>query len=511
MSPNQSLIGYNSSASFDKQSLGVLDTNFGSESRTIDFKDPRDLTGYTAKIVDAYYQIDSIYLNYNPNAAGASSYVSPNGTAQFTNVQPSDCFVTLRGIEIATNDVKTFVLSDLSSTYGYTNPTSKSDASKAVRNWEFTKKNGDYATITDADFISKFWNWTTSTLTNRTLDPWTWPIQNLTSTLSVQHDFVTATAPIDSSLFTFSYKNRGEDEQTLIVSTSGLDYSIQGLAYLDLSPNKPSVLYNTQTLTYSTDNQLNVTKQGRPDPDDPNDDAKTYVYCSDEFFLEGYKSQSTLLIDSQGYQYYPTLLISDSDSNLGIKYPYNNNTIRITQPINTSTLPESDRPKIILPMLGSYIFSIRNYLGTDTFTFSAVSDYFDCTWLNADGNSLKNSGTYYYLLTPKTEEAAQLSITFTFVITGSKVNVEISPINLIDEDEGSINFTSELQTKLNQLAQVSGKNAFNYFYVPSDDKIIKNPLSSSSFNNPNHFYNQFTICKVKTYNIANKSNIFINT
>jgi hypothetical protein len=55
-----------------------------------------------------------------------------------------------------------------------------------------------------------------------------------------------------------------------------------------------------------------------------------------------------------------------------------------------------------------------------------------------------------------------------------------------------------------------GKDMFNYLYEPSDDKMILNPLKSTTFNNINHFYNQYTICKIVTYDALGDSNIFIS-
>jgi len=99
------------------------------------------------------------------------------------------------------------------------------------------------------------------------------------------------------------------------------------------------------------------------------------------------------------------------------------------------------------------------------------------------------------------------------------VRVEISALRLVGYSDDSpitqadinINDSSNLLAYIKEKAKYNGKDSFDYFYSPPEDKLIENPLVSTSFNNHNHFYNPYTICKIETYDSLNDSNIFINS
>lgn len=100
------------------------------------------------------------------------------------------------------------------------------------------------------------------------------------------------------------------------------------------------------------------------------------------------------------------------------------------------------------------------------------------------------------------------------LLEASNVKVEVSPIQPLGFSDGSFITTSTLLdyvAKVQERAQYNGRDVFNYFYQPQEDKLILNPLESNSFNNHNHFYNPYMICNIHTYDILGDSNIFINT
>ena len=170
-----------------------------------------------------------------------------------------------------------------------------------------------------------------------------------------------------------------------------------------------------------------------------------------------------------------------------------------------------------LPGNGEYIFSVRNYQDLEGLTIGA--DDIDCLTLDATGGvfDLKNKGVYQFRITI---EDNSTSITVPINIERESTDqttlrVEVDPIQMVDTNKGVFSFFkgTDVNTFINELtdmAQVNGKNAFNYFYTPNPNNEIDDPLEASSFNNHNHFYNKFTICKVRDYNIVGKSNIFVN-
>lgn len=206
-----------------------------------------------------------------------------------------------------------------------------------------------------------------------------------------------------------------------------------------------------------------------------------------------------------------------------------------------------------LPLLQYYMFQIKNGQNLASFKFSYSSsvddgeggsggNVFQIKCLNCDyadsSNSywdLSKSGIYYFIVSPNSSisDSAQLNITFNVQIvqdisyniysdysysqyeqsvTKDDIIVEIYPMEVCDSDSVYLSSDYEgVMTILNELAYYEGRNIFNYFYQPPEDKRIENPLISTTFNNHNHFYNPYTICKIKTYDQFNNSNILINT
>jgi len=146
---------------------------------------------------------------------------------------------------------------------------------------------------------------------------------------------------------------------------------------------------------------------------------------------------------------------------------------------------------------------------------------------------LSKSNVYYFLVRKNTTSAQQLdkiNITMSLVvekqteelsndlteaqieaINEREIKIEISPINALESPDDEVLSVTEIVDLLPEIKKYDDGEIFNYFYQPVEDKKILKPLKSASFNNHNHFYNQYTICKIKTYDSMNDSNIFINT
>ena len=192
--------------------------------------------------------------------------------------------------------------------------------------------------------------------------------------------------------------------------------------------------------------------------------------------------------------------------------------------------------EIILPTSSQYIFEVKNYQDLQRFEVEFVDSddqpirttNIKClnTGFIEGSNSvwdLKEKGVYFFFVNSisyfktnirikKVEEIITSDFTNDQInsVGNDSIRVEIYPTEMLDSTKYSISLDSILPD-IQELAKVDGRDAFDYFNRPAEDKQILNPLESTSFNNPNHFYNPYTICKIRTYDVLNDSNIFINS
>jgi len=164
---------------------------------------------YKAYIVHRYYQIESITLDYNTDAQGASKYISPNATYPYgqgsenTITNPSGnvdengnpCgYITIRTKEIASNRVQTFALAQNTCAWKYddiqSSETYTADPAIVERKWYYTNANEENSYISDADFINDVFNEWSFNLQNRTIDKWFWPINDFSVKLVAQQIFI---------------------------------------------------------------------------------------------------------------------------------------------------------------------------------------------------------------------------------------------------------------------------------------------------------------------------------
>jgi len=95
------------------------------------------LSSYTAYIVDKYYVIDSIILDYNNDASGAYQYVTPVGAPASTNTSNVGStglprqFITAFAHDVCTNERIVFPLTKALNAYSYNNE--ENSASQVIR------------------------------------------------------------------------------------------------------------------------------------------------------------------------------------------------------------------------------------------------------------------------------------------------------------------------------------------------------------------------------------------
>ena len=365
-------------------------------------------------------------------------------------------------------------------------------------------------------------------------------------------------AGIAQSEFTVIYKNRGDSETSEVTlgDDPTIDWSIYGLGFLDYQNKKPIRLYENQTLnlivpdgkkeiavtegaggkvhlqvnSYLIDTQ--VGDYSDPETEIDEDFDFVYSYCSDDLYIEGLTEyQSTKLIDEDNNEYYPSILTSAFNQGSGFSKEVQQGKIITFTEDTLKTLT------INLPTGSSkYIFKINNYqdLAKLNVSFKDVSEnpsYINNVYcLNAEAISqiwdLKLKGVYYFMVDSVSEFSTTVDIeSLPQIISSDMINdqienvetavrVEIFPVQMIEIDQDTDIYAvgeNEILAEVQRLAKIDGRDAFDYFYQPSGDKLILNPLQSASFNNQNHFYNPYTICKIRTYDSLNDSNIFINS
>lgn len=556
----QTFILVNSTGEIGNQFKGAILTNTDPSSIDIEFSSSTRMHStidgtflYEGYSVDSYFTINSIELNYDNRLGGAyedpiydvehDAYITTNVDGNGNPLK----YITIVAQELASNSIIRFALLQARNAYEYNQTTLVSGevvqntnyAVKLNRYWYYQNKQIQNCYIEDDEFKTLIYNYSAQSLTDRTINNWIWPIQNYTVNLIAAKD----AEMVDPSLYIFTYKNRGGSEETLqLASETDSGWSIYGLAYVDSDINKPTKIFDNQTF------KINGVEYAG--------DNDTYIYSSDPLYIEGYKEQSLLMIDGQNNEYYPRLLISKFDfSNNDYSKNIQNKTITITDEQEDLNLT------IQLPSLNSYIFSVKNYSNLGVFNFQIDNDYLpndtfkiyclnkNTGYYDAENDAYVADGLYhfeekgiYYFYVRLNNETNNLPLTIDMTMTieaqsqqnqyadslqsdldninsQQNIKVEILPFKKLNyQDESPISYAdlnlddeNSLISYIKSKTQYGDKDIFNYFYLPQNDKRIENPLSSSQFNNHNHFYNQYTICKINTYDSLNDSNIFINT
>ena len=550
---NKSVIVYNTSSPLSTQLVGdgAIYTNTEAEAKST-FTSDYSINQYKARICDYYVSREGVITDYSNQQI--AKYRFSGGSIDTANpvyeLQPDGGLIVVPIYNVTDEDLPTpnyyfMILPKLDNLYSISS--SPSDAT-ITRYWEYSDANGSVKQISDRKFRERVvggtsWpNWDG-------WDSWTWPIWNAQIDLNLFYMY--STGEVDPSFFDIRYKNQGEDVQDLVFSQDeDLQWKASGLASLDMSGDKACELYKNQKLYLTAkdvsaednidfesgyemwfEQQVNQDEEVYYDayikyPDETveviEDVKHLYMCASDDLYVEGYDSVNLELIDSSGYTYYPTILFTFDKYSPSANYKkgvYPNKKVIFRNDFDGSMQFE-------LPDSTEHIFTIRNYqtfeqqstsLGTSGL-YIGTANGLSCLTVSAENGvyDLSQKGVYQFRISGVNE----LTLPITLIDDNTEeqdtvrsIRVEVEPIVAVDGASGIFSFNynpEEFINTLKEYSYVNGKNAFNFFCVPDPNKRIDDPLESTSFNNHNHFYNGFTICKVREYNILGKSNIFVN-
>lgn len=534
---NKSVIAYDSSQNLANQIVDnrPLYTNTTDEAET-KFTSSYDLTGKTVVVCDYYNITGGPYFGYDTSRQNYQVLHPLNDLSQNVyNTNPDDGKVVFQVANTAFAETPTYYFTPLykmNSVYQY----SSSDFATVYNLWQFsdingdtkyikTGSNGDIAGINsiliDSSAIS---NWPSA---------WDWPM-DCSVTLTVFNDLLSNLSP---QLFNIVYKNSGEEEQTVQFSSDQeLNWQIRGLADLSFIKDQSCELYENQTLTIIGKNidgsgdftQISFEANGLIG--DESAFKHIYLYSSEEMVIEGFVPTDVWYYDINNEVNYPLLLVTlDKYTTDGQEDPqYTKDcgatkTIQITKDINQLFAFSINSP-------GSYIFEIKNYQTIFNFQLTPFNGQFTFLQSQADGQpgsyQLNKRGVYQFLV-----DVEDTGLAFTIQAQKddpeseeelSAMRIEITPLSQINKSKGIFGFkdkeedayvginTSDILSQIKKLSVVNDVDSFNYFYNAPESKIIENPLIAYEFNNPYHFYNPFTICKVVEYDILGDDNIHIN-
>ena len=233
---------------------------------------------------------------------------------------------------------------------------------------------------------------------------------------------------------------------------------------------------------------------------------------SEDMVVEGFDVVSTEFENNNGEKIYPLLLITrdsyDSENEDYSKSVGSEKVITITKELT------NEQFDFQLLNQGTYVFEIRNYQNLRAFTVETDTsiECFQITNSSTDPSiasfDLSDKGVYQFKFEVPQSQHFTLTLTIEKEQVDDHIKINIYPIQQINTSKGIYNFDNynSIMNSINNLS----RGLFNYLYVPNDNKLIENPLKADSFNNINHFYNQFTICKVVEYDILGDDNIYVN-
>lgn len=303
--------------------------------------------------------------------------------------------------------------------------------------------------------------------------------------------------------FTISYMSPESKEwvylpQMELQNSSGnvVSWNAQSLLNLNIGPNTEQVLLGNQTVKF----QLSTS-----------DTFSDYVITgADKGSYNYYQTAiiSSLSIDSDGSSdKLPTYLV-DTDGNRKYldlfvyqKQLSSNTVVYGEDNVKIKLLPGSSGRtatiEFILPK-GNYIIPFSN---TNVFAESdSLNIQFDgvnLTSLNSSQSDLKEQRTYYLTLEVTDDKiTSNHQLTISRTLATEEVTITLQNPFLYTHTD---NINDEyFERMLLLIPRFDRDNVFNYTYQVDEDELIEDPLEASSFLNPNHIFNKFTICELDT-------------
>lgn len=275
-----------------------------------------------------------------------------------------------------------------------------------------------------------------------------------------------------------------------------VSWNAQSLLNLNIGPDTEQVLLGNQTVKF----QLSTS-----------DTFSDYVITgADKGSYNYYQTAliSSLSIDSDGSSdKLPTYLV-DTDGNRKYldlfvyqKQLSSNTVVYGEDNVKIKLLPGSSGRtatiEFILPK-GNYIIPFSN---TNVFANSdSLNIQFDgvnLTSLNSSQSDLKEQRTYYLTLEVTDDKiTSNHQLTVSRTLATEEVTITLQNPFLYTHTD---NINDEyFERMLLLIPRFDRDNVFNYTYQVDEDELIEDPLEASSFLNPNHIFNKFTICELDT-------------
>ena len=153
--------------------------------------------------------------------------------------------------------------------------------------------------------------------------------------------------------------------------------------------------------------------------------------------------------------------------------------------------------EFILPK-GNYIIPFSNTnVFADSDSLNIQFDGVNLTSLNSSQSDLKEQRTYYLTLEVTDDKiTSNHQLTVSRTLATEEVTITLQNPFLYTHTD---NINDEyFERMLLLIPRFDRDNVFNYTYQVDEDELIEDPLEASSFLNPNHIFNKFTICELDT-------------
>jgi len=275
-----------------------------------------------------------------------------------------------------------------------------------------------------------------------------------------------------------------------------VSWNAQSLLNLNIGPDTEQVLLGNQTVKF----QLSTS-----------DTFSDYVITgADKGSYNYYQTAiiSSLSIDSDGSSdRLPTYLV-DTDGNRKYldlfvyqKQLSSNTVVYGEDNVKIKLLPGSSGRtatiEFILPK-GNYIIPFSNTnVFADSDSLNIQFDGVNLTSLNSSQSDLKEQRTYYLTLEVTDDKiTSNHQLTVSRTLATEEVTITLQNPFLYTHTD---NINDEyFERMLLLIPRFDRDNVFNYTYQVDEDELIEDPLEASSFLNPNHIFNKFTICELDT-------------
>lgn len=297
------------------------------------------------------------------------------------------------------------------------------------------------------------------------------------------------------------------------VASSTGGWSGKAILNINISKSEPQVLYFNQSITYKTLSGEEETIYGS-DVITPRDaiEDQTYelnpitIYSTNTLFNSTGTTFSTLSQDIYNNVHFTSLYLVSQTTKItkddgSILFNYNSDgdlIIRIKQPSEEIT-----KFSILsgLPV-GNWIIPIKLSQDVEHLNvYSKSNNYWKEVYSSID--DINTAGTHY--LSADFNDANTLEyddkysfvkLTFELVTQESDVVITVGNPYKYTQPKGMSN--EQFISIIRELQQLDVDRLYDYTYVVDPKNNISNPLDSNSFNQSQHIYNPFTICKLDT-------------